>query len=83
MRESAAPVDLAVLDLSMPRMGGLEALAELRRLAPELPVILTSGHFSDAAPSPDADFLPKPYRPDSLTERVRALLDARSARAGG
>jgi len=77
LRERGERVDLAVLDLSMPRMGGLEALAELRRLAPGLPVILTSGHFSDAAPSPDADFLPKPYRPDALAERVRAALDAR------
>ena len=79
LREHAERVDLAVLDLSMPRMGGLEALAELRRLAPDLPVILTSGHFSDASPSPDADFLPKPYRPDALAERVRALLDARGS----
>ena len=49
------------------------------RLAPDLPVILTSGHFSDASPSPDADFLPKPYRPDALAERVRAVLDARGS----
>jgi CheY-like chemotaxis protein len=80
LRARGPRVDLAILDLSMPRMGGLEALVELRRLAPDLPVILTSGHFSDAAPSPDADFLPKPYRPDALAERVRALLDARSSR---
>ena len=42
-------------------------------------MILTSGHFSDASPSPDAEFLPKPYRPDALAERVRALLDARGS----
>jgi CheY-like chemotaxis protein len=81
LREGGEPVDLAVLDLSMPRMGGLEALAELRRIAPGLPVILTSGHFNEDAPAPDAEFLPKPYRPDTLAQRVRAALDA--ARGGG
>jgi PAS domain S-box-containing protein len=79
LRSSGDPPHLAVLDISMPRMGGMEALAELRRLAPELPVILTSGHFSDASPDPDVECLPKPYRPSVLTERVRALLDVRKA----
>ncbi len=69
-------VDLAVLDLSMPRLGGLAALAELRKLAPDLPAILTSGHFTEAGTAPDVEFLPKPYRPDALAERVRGVLDA-------
>jgi signal transduction histidine kinase len=79
-------VDLAVLDLSMPRLGGLEALAELRALAPGLPAILTSGHFAEADATADVEFLPKPYRPETLAERVRAVLDGRgegsSATAG-
>jgi PAS domain S-box-containing protein len=77
LRSSAEPPDLAILDLSMPRMGGLEALAELRRLSPGLPVILTSGHSGDASPAEGVEFLPKPYRPGALAERVRAVLDAR------
>jgi two-component system, sensor histidine kinase and response regulator len=36
--------DCVVLDIEMPGMGGFEALAELRRRAPQLPVILLSGH---------------------------------------
>jgi CheY-like chemotaxis protein len=39
LRSATEPPDLAVLDLSMPRMGGLEALAELRAQLPDLPVI--------------------------------------------
>ena len=35
---------LVVLDISMPRRGGLEALGELRRLAPDTPVIVLSQH---------------------------------------
>ena len=32
--------DLAILDLSMPRVGGMEALERIKQLAPDLPVIL-------------------------------------------
>jgi DNA-binding NarL/FixJ family response regulator len=37
-------VDLAVLDVSMPRMTGLQATAELARVRPELRVLMLSMH---------------------------------------
>lgn len=39
----AHPVDLALLDLNMPKMSGQETLAALRQRAPELPTIIISG----------------------------------------
>ncbi|MGD0897346.1 MAG: response regulator [Thermoguttaceae bacterium] len=36
--------DLAVLDISMPRAGGLETLEQIKRLAPGTPVILFTAH---------------------------------------
>ena len=41
------PVDIAVLDVSMPRMDGFELLKELRRLNPVLPVIMLTGLKDD------------------------------------
>jgi DNA-binding NarL/FixJ family response regulator len=40
-------IDLAVLDVSMPRMTGLQAAEELSRLRPELRVLMLSMHDSD------------------------------------
>ena len=40
-------VDLVILDLTMPRMNGRDALARLREMAPEVKVLVTSGHQGD------------------------------------
>jgi len=40
-------VDLAVLDVSMPRMTGLQAAAELSRRRPGLPILMLSMHDSE------------------------------------
>ncbi len=76
----APAIDLVVLDVKMPGLSGWEVLAELRRRAPRLPVILTSGYtLEDSTPPadsacPDA-YLPKPYDLAELTREVRRLLE--------
>ena len=40
--------DLIVLDLSMPVMNGLEAARELKRIFPEVPIIMYTSYASDA-----------------------------------
>jgi CheY-like chemotaxis protein len=47
LREHAAEVDLVVTDHNMPGQCGLELADEIRRLRPELPVILASGCITD------------------------------------
>ena len=75
-------IDLVILDVKMPGMTGWEVLAELKRRAPALPVILTSGYSREdstppeAAAVPDA-YLPKPYDLAELTTQVRRLLHPR------
>jgi PAS domain S-box-containing protein len=73
-------VTAALLDLSMPRMGGLETLQQLRERMPDLPVILMSGYTEqevglkilDSAGGAVA-FLQKPFLPDDLSAALRQL----------
>jgi signal transduction histidine kinase/CheY-like chemotaxis protein len=80
--QSDTSVDLVILDVKMPGMTGWDVLAELKRRAPMLPVILTSGYTKEdstppaSAAVPDA-YLPKPYDLAELTAQVRRLLQPR------
>lgn len=74
---------LVVLDLSLPQMGGLDVLREIRRGAAhvpkDLPVIILSGRSgeTDRIIGLDLgadDYLVKPFSPGELAARVRSLL---------
>ena len=69
--------DLVLLDLTMPRMDGREALGHMRARWPHLPVILSSG-YSEQAGSLDLGgpgaYLPKPYRVVDLREALARAL---------
>jgi signal transduction histidine kinase/CheY-like chemotaxis protein len=73
-------ISVVVLDLQMPVMGGEETLAELRKINPDVPVILSSGFDETeatrrfAARKP-AGFLQKPYSAQRLVTAVAAALN--------
>ena len=73
-----------ILDLTMPEMGGLEALPEVRRIAPDLPVILSSGYNKrETAPATDdrsVHFLQKPYTIQNLENVFTTLSTPPEAR---
>jgi DNA-binding response OmpR family regulator len=76
LRES---FDMVVLDLMLPRRGGMEVLANLRAAKPDLPVIVLTarGDVEDRVAGLDAgavDYLVKPFSLDELLARVRAQL---------
>ncbi len=71
--------DLVVLDLTMPRMGGVECFQRIRETAPDLRVILSSGYSIEGGPADllrkgAVGFLHKPYSIDALVNAVRAQL---------
>ena len=74
-------ITCVVLDLMMPQMDGSEAFREMRRLRPNVRVVLSSG-YSDYdvtarfAGQGLAGFLKKPYRSSQLLEVVLAAIDA-------
>jgi two-component system CheB/CheR fusion protein len=75
----------AVLDIRMPGQDGFEVLTELRRYIPDLPAVLCTGYAERevaALPAPQelTAYLPKPVEPDSLVERLQALIALRSQR---
>jgi two-component system copper resistance phosphate regulon response regulator CusR len=85
-RALAGRYDLVVLDLLLPKVGGLEVLRQLQRTRPELPVVIVSARsdlptklrgFGLGA----SDYVAKPFSFDELLARVRAQL--RSRRSGG
>ena len=69
----------AMLDLVMPLMDGAEALLELRRLQPDLRVIICSGYDEQRVGSQlkglgAVTFLQKPYQIADLSDKLQALL---------
>ena len=77
--------DLLLLDLGLPRKGGLEVLAAARACGQELPVLIITARdaVSDRVQGLDAgadDYLVKPFDLDELAARIRALLRRKSGR---
>jgi CheY-like chemotaxis protein len=78
-QREAAALRLVLLDLNMPRMDGEQALPELRRLCPQAPVVLMSGHSETEvrerfAGRGVAAFLQKPFTRDELVRKVHEAL---------
>ncbi|MCB9676945.1 MAG: response regulator [Alphaproteobacteria bacterium] len=64
-----------VIDMTMPGMDGVETLAQIRRIAPEARVILTSGYSEADIPKTEAVFLQKPYTMKQLTKALDRVLE--------
>ena len=76
--------DLALVDLRMPRMDGIEVLENIKKRKPEIPVIIYTGYGSvttavEAMRKGAADYLNKPFSPEDLKSSIRKALE----RAGG
>lgn len=75
----ASAVQLVILDVWLPRMGGMDVLAEIRRLYPDIEIIVISGHANidiavKAVKDGAFDFLEKPLSLDKLLTVVRNAL---------
>jgi two-component system cell cycle sensor histidine kinase/response regulator CckA len=72
-------IQFVLCDLTMPRMDGWQTLEALRKISPEIKIILTSGYneaqamAGDHLALPDA-FLGKPYERDELIQAIGQIL---------
>ena len=81
-RQRRDEICLVLSDLTMPRMDGWETLRALRQLAPDLPVILTSGYnkaqvMAGDHPELPQVFLGKPYGLQGLSYAISQALASR------
>ncbi|MBZ5676515.1 MAG: response regulator [Acidobacteriia bacterium] len=81
-QQHTGEIDLLLTDVVLPKMGGRDVAANLTRLRPGIKVLFMSGYTGHSAAQhgtldSDVNFIPKPFSPDALCEKVRAVLTAR------
>ena len=72
-------LDLVIMDITMPEMDGITALKEMKKIDPNVPVIMCSsvGQQSMVIESIEAgakDFIVKPFQPDRVLEAVKKCI---------
>ena len=83
VREMSTPIRVVLLDLKMPVLDGIAALREIRALAPDLPVVLSSGYSAEEAHEYTAGthyntYLQKPYALGLLRQILQEILGEES-----
>jgi CheY-like chemotaxis protein len=78
-KEHAQEIDLVLMDVIMPKMGGRDAYENIAKTRRDIPVIFCSGYSerelgAEFLQTHSLDLLSKPYRPDELLTRVRERL---------
>ncbi len=76
-------IDMVVLDLNMPGMGGRRCLGQMLRLNNEIPVLVSSGYTvnglaRDSIESGSAGFIGKPFNINDLLNKVREVLEEKA-----
>ena len=77
--DSHQQIDLVILDLIMPDIGGGEVFDRLRTIRPDIKVLLASGYsMGDAATILDRGcngFIQKPFGMEKLSHAIREVID--------
>ncbi len=86
VRSHQGPIDLVLLDMAMPVMGGAEAYPLLKQVRPDVKIVLCTGFEERIVTDPllerGADaFLLKPFRPTTLAHEIRRVLEQEPATA--
>jgi DNA-binding NtrC family response regulator len=76
----AHALDLAFLDVSMPRLNGIEALKLIRKRWPNLPVVVVTAYGTirlavEAMKEGAVDFITKPFEQGQIDQTVSTFID--------
>jgi len=79
MNDFKDDIDLALLDLIMPQMGGMDAARQIRKIRPDLPLIFITGYDMDDSLDhrlhmDHADVITKPFQVSVLSQVIRRVL---------
>jgi signal transduction histidine kinase/CheY-like chemotaxis protein len=79
-KEHADEIDLVMMDVVMPNMGGKKAMEEILKQRPALPYLFVSGYsldtgHNDFIKEKDLHLLSKPYHVKDLLGKIRDILD--------
>lgn len=86
VRAAPEAFDIVVSDLNMPGLSGLDVARELRRIRPDLPVVITSGYITEevreeALQEGVRQVVYKPNTVDELCQAIHQILTAETERA--
>lgn len=73
------PIDLAIVDLGLPKMSGIDLIHALRKEGKDVPVLILTARNKwqdkvEGLESGADDYLPKPFHYEELAARVKALI---------
>ena len=79
-RQQNKEIDLIILDMNMPGMGGIQCLNELQKINPDAPILISSGYFGESEAEikkkhSTVRFVPKPIELKKMSLIVRQILD--------
>ena len=73
-------IDMLILDMVMPDMGGGEVYDRIKRIDPKVKVLLASGYSIDGQATEILErgcegFIQKPFNMEDLSKKIREVLD--------
>jgi DNA-binding NarL/FixJ family response regulator len=85
-RDNPSQIDLVLLDMVMPRLGGHGTFYQIRAIDPDAKILLSSGFVQEGAvqdllDNGAAGFIAKPHRLPQLTKAIRDVLDGKPVSA--
>jgi signal transduction histidine kinase len=71
---SGEHIDLIITDLVMPQMSGRELIDHVRKTAPEMRILCTSGYVRSQGAEEESAYLQKPFTSQDLLRKVKEVL---------